>query len=82
MATMTVIAIGSYYLGTTQTETITKEVVPPGYIKLNDCIPLEDIACCYINDGYITFELKDIGYQLDDTNNRSYSNIMKALEHN
>ena len=89
IAIMAIMSACTYYLGTTQTETITavqtvtkiKEVVPSGYIKLNDCIPLEDIACYYISDGYITFELKDISYQLDDTNNRSYVNIIEELEY-
>ena len=94
IATMAFIAIGSYYLGTTQAKTITEvqtvaeikevekvvEVVPDGYIKLDECIPLEDIAYCFIdNDDYICFELKDVGYQLDDSSNRSYTNIMNSL---
>ena len=95
IATMGVIAIGSYFIGTTQAETITEvqtvtetkevekvvEVVPDGYIKLDECIPLEDIAYCFIdNDDYICFELKDIGYQLDDSSNRSYADIRDSLE--
>ena len=57
------------------------EVVPDAYIKLDDCIPLEDIAYCFIdNSDYICFELKDIGYQLDDISNRSYTDIMNDLD--
>lgn len=91
--TMAVIAIGSYYLGITQAETniqtVTEikevekvvEVVPDSYIKLDECIPLEDIASYYIdNDDYICFELKDVGYQLDDSSNRSYADIVNSLD--
>lgn len=89
IATMAVIAIGSYYLGTTQAKTITEikevekvvEVVPNGYIKLDDCIPLEDIAYYFIDCyDYPCFSLKDIGNQLDDINNRSYMDIMNSLD--
>lgn len=52
-----------------------------GYIKLEDCIPLEDIACYFI-DGYDypCFELKDVGNQLDNPYNKSYAEIMDSLE--
>ena len=89
ITTMAVIAIGSFCLGTTQAETMTEvkevekvvEVVPDGYIKLDECIPLEDIAGYFIDNGdYICFELKDVGYQLDDISNRSYTDIMNVLE--
>ena len=50
-------------------------------IPLENCIPLEDIAYCYINEnGYICFELYDIGNQLDNPNNRSYMDIMESLQ--
>lgn len=50
-------------------------------ISLENCIPLEDIACCYVNEnGYICFELCDIGNQLDNPNNRSYADIMESLK--
>lgn len=68
----------AFLFGTTQAET--KEVIPPGYISLNDCISLEDIACYFIDEyDYPCFELKDVGNQLDDDNNRSYVDIMEAL---
>lgn len=80
--------VGAYLLGTTRAETVTEtqnvietvEVIPDGYITLNECIPLSDIACYFI-DGYDypCFELKDVGNQLDDDNNRSYVDIMEAL---
>lgn len=54
---------------------------PDAYIPLNLCIPLEDIACYYINDsGYICLELKDIQYQMDDTHNNAYMDILEGLE--
>ena len=81
----------AYLLGTCQakTETITEikevekvvEVVPDGYIKLTECIPLEDVGCYFINSyNYPCFELKDVGNQLDDPDNRSYEDIMKDLD--
>lgn len=78
----------SYLLGTTQAETVieiqkvieTVEVIPEGYISLNDCIPLEDVACYFINDyEYLCFELKDVATQYNADNTRSYADIMKTL---
>lgn len=97
IATMGIMIVCAYWLGTTQAETVTKihtrtvtdvkevekvvEVVPDGYIALEDCIPLEDIACYFI-DGYDypCFELKDVGNQLDNPDNKSYTEIMEGLE--
>ena len=73
--------MGSYFLGISQTkkEVITR--IPEGYIALDQCIPLEDIACCFIGAyDYPCFELKDVGNQLDDPGNRSYVDIMASLE--
>lgn len=88
IATIGIMLACAYQLGTTQAETITKiqtvtetkEVVPAGYIPLEECIPLEDVACCFI-DGYdyICFEIGDITHQLDDFSNRSYTDIMESL---
>lgn len=88
IGTLIILLLTAYLLGTTKAETITEvqtvekivEIVPNGYIKLSDCIPLDDIACYYLNDGYICFELTDVGNQLDDTNNKSYTDIIKGLE--
>lgn len=89
IATITIMLVLAYWLGTTQAETITevqtvteiREVIPDGYIPLHECIPLQDIACCFINDnGYLCFELKDIKNQLDNKHNRSYADIMDRLE--
>ena len=89
IAAMTIIAIGSYFLGATQAKTVTEikeietvvEVVPDGYIKLDECIPLEDIACYFIDAyDYPCFSLADVNYQLDDISNRSYNDIMNDLD--
>lgn len=84
----------SYFLGTTQAEIITEvktvteikeiekvvEIIPDGYIALEECIPLEDIACYFIDSyDYPCFELKDVCYQLDNDENRSYADIMNSL---
>lgn len=88
IAAIGIMLAGAYLLGTTQAETVietqkvieTVEVIPDGYIALNECIPLSDVACYFI-DGYDypCFELKDVGNQLDDDNNRSYADIMEHL---
>ena len=85
---MGIMLVCAYLLGTTRAETVietqkvieTVEVIPDGYIALNECIPLSDVACYFI-DGYDypCFELKDVGNQLDDDNNRSYADIMNDL---
>ena len=88
IATMGIMMILSYLLGTTQAETITviqtvteiREVIPDGYIPLDECIPLEDIACCFIGGyGYPCFELKDVATQYNADGTRSYNDIMDSL---
>lgn len=78
IAAMGIMLVSAYLLGTTRTETV--EAIPDGYIALNECIPLSDVACCFI-DGYDypCFELKDVGNQLDNPDNRSYADIMECL---
>lgn len=88
IAAIGIMLTGAYLLGTTRAETAietqkvieTVEVIPDGYIALNECIPLSDVACYFI-DGYDypCFELKDVGNQLDDDLNRSYADIMSGL---
>lgn len=52
-----------------------------GYVKLEECIPLEDVACWYMDGyGYPCFELKDVTHQLDDFDNANYSEITSKLE--
>ncbi|UVN02449.1 MAG: hypothetical protein [Bacteriophage sp.] len=66
----------AYHIGTAQADTI----VPDGYIRLDECIPLDDIAYYFIdNYDYPCFELKDTLYQLEDRNNASYEEIMKKI---
>lgn len=83
-----IIFVCGYLLGSSQAGTVAevqtvveaKEVIPDGYIPLEECIPLEDVACFFIDEyGYPCFSLKDLGYQLDDASNRSYADIMQGL---
>ena len=75
-----VLTVSELLLGTT-TRQPTKTIVPEGYIKLEECIPLEDVACYFIDSyDYPCFELKDVGNQLDNPNNRSYVDIMSTLD--
>lgn len=77
----TTVAISSYALGTTQGKVTKIHTIPKGYIALEECIPLDDISCYYINGyGYPCFELGDIGNQLDDPRNTSYDKILSKLE--
>ena len=51
-----------------------------GYIKLENCIPLEDVACWYVDKyDYLSFSLKDITHQLDSYNNANYETICEKL---
>lgn len=76
-----VMIIGSYFLGTTQAKTEIISYIPDNYIALDQCVPLEDIAGCFIGAyDYPCFELKDVGNQLDDPGNRSYADIMESLD--
>jgi hypothetical protein len=71
----------SYLLGTTQSKTVTKEIIPDNYIVVEDCIPLSDIAGYYIDKyDYICFELKDVTKQNDDPNGESYKDIISKTE--
>lgn len=48
-------------------------------IQLKKAIPLSDVACWYVKDGYITVELKDVTRQLDDKANASYTDVLKDI---
>lgn len=51
------------------------------YIPLDECIPLEDVACYYINESdFLCVELKDIWYQMDDLNNNAYIDVLGGME--
>ncbi len=54
---------------------------PNSYLPLDQCIPLEDIACYYVNDsGVLCVELKDVQHQIDDINNDAYIDVMEGLQ--
>lgn len=73
---MALLVTVSYHIGTAQAAAI----VPDGYIRLDECIPLDDIAYYFIdNYDYPCFELKDTLYQLEDKDNASYEEIMKKI---
>lgn len=88
IATMGIMLAGAYLLGTTRIETVietqkvieTVEVMPDGYIALNECIPLSDVACYFIDEyDYPCFGLKDVATQYNADNTRSYADIMSHL---
>lgn len=94
IAIMGIMLIGAYLLGTTQTKTVTetktiiktntttKEVIPDGYIAIENCIPLEDIAGWYYDKyDYLTFSLKDTTRQLNSFHGKSYDDIIADLPH-
>lgn len=68
----------SYFSGIKHTESM---AVSDAYIPVDQCIPLEDITCYYINDsGFLCVELKDIQYQMDDSSNDAYTDVMEGLQ--
>lgn len=85
---MGIMLVCAYMLGATRAETVietqkvieTVEVIPDGYIALNKCIPLEDVACWFMNEyDYPCLELKDVATQYNADNTRSYADIMSEL---
>ena len=88
IAVMGIMLIGAYLLRTTETKTIiktnttTKEVIPDGYIAIENCIPLEDIAGWYYDKyDYLAFSLKDTTRQLNSFQGKSYDDIIADLPH-
>lgn len=86
---MGIMLVCAYLLGTTRAETVketqkvieTVEVIPEDYIALNECIPLEDVACYFIDEyDYPCFGLKDVATQYNADNTRSYVDIMSHLQ--
>lgn len=83
-----VVWVVAFLFGTTQAETVietrkvieTVEVIPDGYIAINECIPLSDVACWFI-DGYDypCLELKDVATQYNADNTQSYADILSGL---
>lgn len=85
---ITTMLVYAYLLGTTCAETVTEtqkvietvEVIADGYIALNECIPLSDVACYFIDEyDYPCFELKDVATQYNADNTRSYADILSQL---
>lgn len=58
----------AYFSGIKHTEAMPETILETdAYLPLNQCIPLEDIVCYYVNDsGVLCVELKDIWHQMDD----------------
>ena len=51
-----------------------------GYIKLTDCVPLEDICAKYTDEyDYINLIIGDYGKQLDNPDNASYETVLKDI---
>lgn len=80
LTAVAVLTVTAFLVGRTIQPTENKEEIPSGYIKLEECIPLEDISSCFINEyDYPCFELKDYGNQLDNPSNISYKDIIKSI---
>ena len=72
---ITFFALGKFTNNPTNATELTTET-----ITISDCIPLEDIAGYYIDSyGFTHFELKDIGNQLDNPSNKSYTEILLEI---
>lgn len=57
-----------------------KTVVPDGYIKLTECIPLQDISCTWTNEyDYLCVEIGDYGKQLDNPSNATYESVLADI---
>ena len=69
----------AFFIGksTAPKQIITK--TPINSIQLEKAIPLSDVACWYVKDGYLTVELKDLSYQLDNKANASYMDVLKDI---
>lgn len=77
--TTTVLITAAFFIckSTVPKQIITK--TPINSIQLEKAIPLSDVACWYVKDGYITVELKDVTRQLDDKANASYTDVLKDI---
>ena len=54
--------------------------VPKGYVRLEECIPLEDISCKFTNGDYLCVGLGDITRQLDNPDSYTYEDILYGIE--
>ena len=82
---LTATALISYGFGNANCEVkeveVVKEVVPKGYIRVEECIPLEDIACQFTDKyDYLCVELRDVTRQLDNPDNYTYEDILYGIE--
>ena len=77
--TTTALVMGAFLIGksTAPSQIITK--TPINSIQLEKAIPVEDVACWYKKDGYITIELKDVTHQLDSYTNANYTEVLKDI---
>lgn len=65
------LVMGAFLIGKSTTS------IHNNYIPMETAIPIEDIAEQYIGeDGYLTVELKDLSYQLDDKTNANYTDVL------
>ena len=50
------------------------------YINSKKCVPVEDIACWFIDPyGYLAFGMKDVGNQFSDPDGVSYAEIIQQI---
>lgn len=57
-----------------------KTVIPDGYIKLTDCVPLEDICAKFTDEyDYQCLIIGDYGKQLDNPDNMPYEEVLKDI---
>lgn len=77
--TTVALVMSAFLIGksTAPKQIITKTAI--NSIQLEKAIPLSDVACWYVKDGYITVELKDVTRQLDDKANASYTDVLKDI---
>lgn len=74
LITTSALVMGAFFIGKSTTS------IPNNYIPMETAIPVEDIAEQYIGtDGYLTVELKDLSYQLDNKENASYTDVLKDI---
>lgn len=79
--TLTALAIaGAFLIGKLTTPRVIITQNPTNLIQLEKAIPLDDVACWYIDEyDYITVELKDVTHQLDSYQNASYIDVLKDI---
>ena len=76
---LTATALISYGIGNMQSKNVVADV-PKGYVRLEECIPLEDISCKFTNGDYLCVGLGDITRQLDNPDSYTYEDILYGIE--